>query len=73
MKQLILKIKQIQRGGLFKSGWVIVNPILREDDKETDLGDFALTSDYCSAAIKLRMLGREYRDKGYELVGDWDV
>lgn len=71
MKQLILKIKEVQPGGFFQKGYILTNPILREGDKEIDLGDFLVTSK--SDDKRLRALAEKYQAEGYELIGDWNI
>lgn len=74
MKTIRMTIKEIQRGGFFKDGYVVLNIISNENGQDRDLGDYfiSLSTKY-QQLKKINEVKEKYKAMGYEVVGDWEI
>lgn len=71
MKELILKTLEVSRSGFFHRGYIKCEVIRRVDGKEESLGTYICQRIYDDSYIRLQELGREYKAKGFTLLGEW--
>jgi len=69
-KQLIIKIKELQPGRFFIQPYVIINVVKSEKGKESDFGDYLISSE--DGVRNFRRLKEEWEQE-YELIGDWNI